>query len=150
MAHFSNSQKAKCVLWLAEFKNIQTVQKKFQQEYYVANPDVKEITIKFPSEEEIRRWYEKFEETGSINGVPKDKERSRLLSSRTNSLDLHTTTYEKETGLLNFFGFKKIHKCHPYKMRLNSELDELDIAMRKNFAKVIFKIKGSTGCPSRF
>src|SRR3569623_2102503 len=115
MAHFSNSQKAKCVLWLAEFKNIQTVQKKFQQEYYVANPDVKEITIKFPSEEEIRRWYEKFEETGSINGVPKDKERSRLLSSRTNSLDLHTTTYEKETGLLNFFGFKKIHKCHPYK-----------------------------------
>uniref|UniRef100_A0A914EEV0 Uncharacterized protein n=1 Tax=Acrobeloides nanus TaxID=290746 RepID=A0A914EEV0_9BILA len=67
-------------------------------------------------------WYENFKTTGAVD------EQEKVI-------DIHTTTYEKETGLLNFFGFKKIHRCHPYKMRLNAPLEKESLEERKNFAR---------------
>ena len=50
-------QKAQCVLWLAEFKAVITVQRTFRHVY---NTDP-------PHANSIRHWYEQFQESGSIN-----------------------------------------------------------------------------------
>jgi hypothetical protein len=142
--HYSNVQKANCILWLSEYKDINMVQKKYLQEYSTIDPSMKNPNLKIPSESEIRYWYEIFKRKGSWENGETDLIESKLakeVRKDSNSVDLHTTIYEKETGILNFFGFKKIHKCHPYKMHLKHQLDKLDLVVRKNFAKVIYRLQ---------
>uniref|UniRef100_A0A914EMC2 Uncharacterized protein n=1 Tax=Acrobeloides nanus TaxID=290746 RepID=A0A914EMC2_9BILA len=81
---------------------------------------MKNPNLKIPSESEIRYWYEIFKRKGSFENEAK---LAKEVRKDLNSVDLHTTIYEKETGILNFFGFKKFHKCHPYKMHLKHQLD---------------------------
>jgi hypothetical protein len=52
----SVEQKAQVVLWYATFKPITVVHHKFRHEYGVRSPDDKRI----------KRWYEQFRETGSV------------------------------------------------------------------------------------
>uniref|UniRef100_A0A914CR55 Uncharacterized protein n=1 Tax=Acrobeloides nanus TaxID=290746 RepID=A0A914CR55_9BILA len=115
------------------------VQKKYLQEYSTVDPSMKNPNLKIPSESEIRYWYEIFQRKGSFENGETDLIEAKLakeVRKDPSSVDLHTTIYEKEAGILNFFGFKKFHKCHPYKMHLKHQLDKLDLVVRKNFAKV--------------
>ena len=114
MTNFTRLQKAKCVLWFSEYGHIKNVKENFENEF--AGEDV-------PTQEQILQWYDNFKTTGSV------EEQEKVT-------DIHTTTYEKETGLLNFFGFKKIHRCHPYKMHLNAALEKENLEERKKFAEV--------------
>uniref|UniRef100_A0A914E0C7 Uncharacterized protein n=1 Tax=Acrobeloides nanus TaxID=290746 RepID=A0A914E0C7_9BILA len=136
MSTFTNAQKAKCILWLAKYDDIEVVQEKFWKE-----SDEGHSGIKIPTKAEIRQWYGDFYKTGVLT------ENSQASGENTNFneeakknndvpsvVDLHTTEYEKETGILNFFGFKKIHKCHMYKMHLKEQFKEEDKESRKNFA----------------
>lgn len=50
-------EKAQCVLWLAEFKSVTTVQQNFWSVYQLDAPSVNSI----------KRWYQQFQETGSVN-----------------------------------------------------------------------------------
>ena len=114
MSAYTREQKAKCVLWVAELGDIEKVQENFVKEFDGETS---------PSADEILLWYENFKSTGTF-------EKKRM------SVDVHTTDFEKETGLLNFFGFRKLHRCHPYKMRLNGLLEKEDMVKRKEFAEV--------------
>ena len=148
MTAFSNNQKANCVLWLSETNDILTVQKKFHEEFCKSTTDTK-----LPLESEIRLWYENFEKTGSydtvtksapvVNNEIKAQESKHYYSMSpknvhkvTSGVVLHATDYEKDTGLLNFFGFHTIHKCHPYKMHLKGKITKEDMVHRDNFAQV--------------
>lgn len=143
MPTFSNVQKANCVIWLAETHDVQMVKTKFEQEFPKTNQP--------PSEPEIRKWYENFKKTGLYDeqedGPNNELEHVSFESTKkvldifrkeVSGVDLHATDYEKDTGLLNFFGFRKIHKCHPYKMHLKGKPTKEDFDSRKIFAKVNF------------
>jgi hypothetical protein len=146
MSTFSNIQQANCVLWLSQTNDILTVQKKFQEEFCKSTTDTK-----IPSESEIRLWYENFKKTGSYDTVTKsdpvvnneiNAQKIKQYVAQQNvhkvssGVDLHAIDYEKDTGLLNFFGFHTIHKCHPYKMHLKGKITQEDMVHRNNFAQV--------------
>ncbi|GBM82109.1 hypothetical protein AVEN_16186-1 [Araneus ventricosus] len=57
----SIEQKAQCVLWFHETKSPINVQRAFRRCYGRKPPDTKSI----------KRWNEKFEETGSVTGLPR-------------------------------------------------------------------------------
>lgn len=135
--NYTNIHKANCVLWLAELQDISKVQKKFKKEFG-DNPG-----IKTPSEAEIRHWYEHFKNTGSfehdyIVEEPKHIKEIKSQAKREHShrWDIHTTTYEKQPGILKCFGLGKIHECHPYKMHLKNKITVEDLVHRLEFAKV--------------
>lgn len=139
---YSDVQKANCVLWLAETKDISTIQKNFLEIFPGYTP---------PAESEVRLWYEHFKTSGQYDQAPVNGEEkhvefnlnsgpnlnaSAVIHKDPSGVDLHATDFEKDTGLLNFFGFRKVHKCHPYKMHLKGKLDQETAAKRKAFAEV--------------
>uniref|UniRef100_A0A914EBH6 DUF4817 domain-containing protein n=1 Tax=Acrobeloides nanus TaxID=290746 RepID=A0A914EBH6_9BILA len=134
--NFTNTHKANCVLWLAELHDISKVQKKFKEEFG-DNPE-----IRTPSEAEILHWYGHFKNTGSFEHdyIVEEPKHIKEMKSQTkpedcNHLELHTTSYKKDSGILNFFGFGKIHECHPYKMHLKKKFTAEDLVNRLEFAK---------------
>ncbi|GBM20966.1 hypothetical protein AVEN_253750-1 [Araneus ventricosus] len=57
----SIEQKAQCALWFHETKSLINVQRAFRRCYGRNHPDTKSI----------KRWYEKFKETGSVTDLPR-------------------------------------------------------------------------------
>ena len=57
----SMQEKISCVLWLAEFKSVTAVIRKFKKHYKTKNA---------PAKRDIRDWMRKFQRTGSITRNP--------------------------------------------------------------------------------
>lgn len=131
---FSNKEKAKCVLLLAEFKSVISVQRAFQREYR-KDP---------PHENNIRRWFKQFEETGSVqkqksSGRPSvsDEKVELIRQSAIRSPKKSIPRRSLELGIPKTTIHKVLHKrlkLHAYKIQLLQELKPDDGAKRFNFA----------------
>lgn len=117
---YTLTQKSNCILWLAQNPNISTIQEKFKEKFG--------STHRLPLASEIQQWYDDFKRTGLLG--------HENFVSKPSMVDVRVADFEKETGLLNLFGFKKIHKCHPYRMHLKEELKKENVERRKEFVKV--------------
>jgi transposase len=135
---FTIQEKAKCVCWFEELQSATKVQRRFRTEF---GDDVYRMC---PSKRTIRRWHEKFFETGTI-----------LRSTMTRGKTVRTT--EKENVIINAFrkdphlslrraanafsiskdsvrGILKDHDFFPYKMQTHQQLFEEDKEDRRSFA----------------
>lgn len=127
-------QKAQCVLWLAEFKSVITVQRNFRR-VYDTDP---------PHPNSIRRWYEQFQVTGSINikkspGRPRtsDEAVERIRQSCVRSPKKSIARRSLQLGIPKTTIQNVLHKrlrLHAYKIQLKHEIKPTDRPKRYAFA----------------
>lgn len=132
-------EKTQCVLWLAEFKSVISVQRRFRREYQ-KDP---------PHENNIRRWMKQFKDTGTVSkrkqtgrpGVSDDLvEEIRLSCVRSPKKSI--TRRSMQFGVAKSTMHKVLHKklkLHGYKIQLLHEIKPTDRPRRTDFAVEILQ-----------
>lgn len=139
----SKQEKAQCVLWFHETKSPISVQRTFRTSYGRSPPDVKSI----------KRWYEKFKETGSVEDLPRSGRPSvseatvdRVRQSFQRSPSKSTRQASRELQIPQASVVKILHKrlrLHAYKVQIVQALQPNDLPRRAEFAtEILNRIDG--------
>ncbi|GBL97514.1 hypothetical protein AVEN_110332-1 [Araneus ventricosus] len=123
-------QKAQCVLWFHETKSPINVQRAFRRCYGRNPPDTKSI----------KRWYEKFKETGSVTDLPRSGRPSvseatveLVRQSFQRSSTKSTRRASRELQILQTSLVRILHKrlrLHAYKVQIVQDLQPNDCPRR--------------------
>lgn len=133
----SGEQKAFCVLQFAKTESVITVQRAYRIRFGCAPP----------SDNNIRRWYHQFEDTGCLckgksTGRPKVSEETveRVRESFTRSPKKSVRKASRELVIPPSTVWKIVRKrlhLHPYRLQLLQALQPTDYGLRANFATEI-------------
>ncbi|PSN32261.1 hypothetical protein C0J52_23409 [Blattella germanica] len=89
---FTTAEKAECVLWLAEFKSVKRVQRRFQTDKG-RNP---------PARNSILHWHKQFRETGTVESQQGKAKKSRISDD---DIERVRTAFARSPIWIFFYGF---------------------------------------------